>query len=1526
LNPERWKKVEEVFDAVLDRAPAERPAFLAGVCAGDQSLRHDVETLIRSYEAAGTFMDAPILGPGVELERTTDPGPGPSSIGRRIGSYRLTKEIGRGGMGAVYLAIRADDEFQKRVAIKLVKRGMDTDFILRRFRQERQILASLDHPYIARLLDGGTTDDGLPYFVMEYIEGLPLTNYCDTQCLSTTDRLKLFLKVCSAVQHAHQNLVIHRDLKPSNVLVTDEATPKLLDFGIAKLLNPELGAQTLDPTTLAMRLMTPEYASPEQVRGDSVALTSDIYSLGVLLYELLTGHRPYRLRNHTTEELARVICEQEPERPSIVIDLVETVPTKGPRPIEITPESVALLRADSTEKLRRQLSGSVDNVVLKALRKEPHRRYQSADELAEDLDRCLAGTPVLAPAFLPSVASPRLEISESPTGPRSIAILPFRTLKSEDSSDEYLGMGMADALITKLSNIRRIVVRPTSSIIKYFEGEQNAVVAGNELNVDFVLDGRVQRMSGRVRVTVQLVRVRDGAPLWAEKFDEKFTDIFSVEDSISEKVAQALMPRLSGEEIELLRKRETDNTEAYQCYLQGRFFWNKFTEDGFGRALELFNQAVHLDPEYALAYVGLADYFNWAAIFGIGPPREYFPQARAAALKALELDESLAEAHAAYAFTMLCYDWDISGAEHRFRIAIELNPNSALAHQWYANLLTAQGRFDEAIAEVKNAQALNPFSLMDRSMTGWTYYQARQYDLATQELEQVLELDRNFGHATMILGTTLAHRGHYDRAISTLRRAIDLLDGSIVSLWMLGYTLAIANKRTEALAILNRLKLLSEEIYVSPYSIAMVYVGLGEKDLAFDWLEKAFQDRDEWLIWLGTEPKLDTLRSDARFGDLLQRVGIKGKQPELVDRVAQHDSLFVGTGGTKGNNGLQGVKQETLLSGDQPELVRDKDTDSSASIDLVASDNPRKSSKVSVPFYLAGFLVLIILVAFAVYQMRTAAHVAFLDNTRAVKLTTNGTARTAAFSRDGKHIVYTVEEAGKQSLWVRQLSAQTPIRLLPPSEVDYKGAVFTSDGANIIYASSPKTGRGALYKMPASGGTSTKIIDDVDSAAGVSSDGEFFAFVRSGASHGEDYLFVCNQNGTAQRPVAVRKFPRHFSVSSAPSWSPDGKIVTVVVEDSDKVGFFMSLLNVHLKEGTESIIGSDRMLRIGQTAWVSDGSGIVMTSQLQNSSFEQLQFVSYPLGVVRTLTTDTSDYSGASLPSDSSQLVAIQTQTLTNVWLSQRDALDRATQLTPGVGRYFDISWAPDGKILYSSDASGTADIWEMAADGSDHRQLTFGVGRNYAPAVSPDGRYVVFHSTRSGNWQIWRMNRDGGNVVQVTTGTDDSNWPQVTPDGRWIIYEHVGGGSLASIWRAPIDGGPPVRLSAELAMRPAISPDGQYVAFWQKDQTPGAVWRIAVVQLPEGTYHKSFDVPQSPANGNTNLRWTPDGKSIVYIDYREGTTSFWNQPLNAGATQKINEFTNNQIYAFDIAQDGRYIFSRGLYTNDVVVISDAHR
>jgi eukaryotic-like serine/threonine-protein kinase len=645
-----------------------------------------------------------------------------SMIGRQAGPYRIERELGRGGMGTVYEARRADGEFQHRVAIKLVNAGLDNNFVIKRFRNERQILAALDHPNIGRLLGGGTTEAGEPYFVMEYIEGEPLYKYAGTHHLNIADRLRLFLQICDAVQYAHRKLVIHRDIKPTNIMVSSTGVPKLLDFGIAKLLDPQLVSETTPQTTLGVRLMTIEYASPEQVQAQQVTFRSDVYSLGVILYELLTSHSPYRFRNLLPHEVARAIIEDEPELPSIAV----TRPGSNIPLAFIDREATTLSDNVDTEpqlaaKLREQLAGDLDNIILKALRKEPAQRYESVAALRDDILRHLNGWTVLAPVYAPA----------RKRDVKSIAILPLKILnlgEASDTGEAFLGLGLADAMITRLSGVRSLAVRPTSAVAPYGDEHADPLRAGRELGVDYVLDGRVKTLGNRVRVTLQLLDIQQAANSWADQFDENFSDALALEDSISKKVAESLLPQLTNTGRRRFRKRGTDNPRAFEAYLRGRFFWNRFTPESLPHALAAFEEATKLDPGYALAYVGLADFYNWAAIYGILPASETHPQAREAAQRAIELDDSLGEAYASLGLTISCAECNWEEAEQIFERALELNPNYSLAHEWHSSMLIGTGRFEEGLVEIQRAEELDPLSLRAMTLTSWSLYQMRDYE------------------------------------------------------------------------------------------------------------------------------------------------------------------------------------------------------------------------------------------------------------------------------------------------------------------------------------------------------------------------------------------------------------------------------------------------------------------------------------------------------------------------------------------------------------------------------------------------------------------------------------------------------------------------------------------------------------------------------------------------------------------------------------------------------------------------------
>ncbi|MCP9495265.1 MAG: protein kinase [Pyrinomonadaceae bacterium MAG19_C2-C3] len=1901
MSPEHWKQVEKIFHSALELPKDEREQFIGEACAQDLMLRANVEDLLEHHDSAGSFLESPALGSNAppffapagretQVIEDTPEDSHNSMSGRRVGAYRIVREIGRGGMGAVYLAVRADSAYQKRVAIKLVKRGMDTDFILRRFRNERQILASLDHPNIARLLDGGTTDDGLPYFVMEYIEGQPLYDYCDNHKLTTSERLKLFCQACSAVSYAHQNLVVHRDIKPGNILVTADGTLKLLDFGIAKLLNPELSHDTLAPTATAMRLMTPEYASPEQAQGLPASQASDVYSLGVMLYELLTGHRPYRFARRSAQEIARVICEDEPKRPSDVVGRKEGLLLETNAGSEaVTLEMLCRNRGVSSEDLWRELAGDLDNIVLKALSKKPQRRYTSVEKLCEDLTRHLAGQPVSAQVHS-SASRYRKSNSEDFNEAKSIAVLPLKmvgAIDTENTGDGYLGIGLADALITRLSNVRRISVCPTSSIVRFCHEECDPLEVGRHLGVTHVLEGRIQRASERVRVTVQLISLDEQAPVWAQQFDKQFTDVLDIQDSISEQVAGMLVPQLTGDERRQLAKRGTDDADAFESYIRGRYHWNTFTEEGFAKAIACYYRAIALDPEYALAYTGIADYYNWLGVYGVMPSSECFAAAREAAAKAVEIDDRLAEAYSALGFALIgCgYRWEEAAQQHER--ALELNPSSVVAHAWYALQLAMEARFDEAVSHARRSLELDPMTPFHGYNLGWILHHARRYDESLEVQRKVIEAEPNYGPAHFGLGWSLVQLGRFDEAIAALTRSRELMSGVTFIPAALAVAHAMAGDTAEARRLLDELRATSAKRYVSPYRYALIHAALGEIDEAFACLEKTFELQDAWLAWAGVEATLDVLRDDARFADLLRRMNHPARlQPpenlkvlpakiisnakqvndadatkllssdsvtpsgltseslptnnkeayqlyiagryyatrrtaeglhqaierferaveldtdfalayaeladcyallnwyvepppagafekalhaaqravEADDKLAEahaslgfvkmhyerdwqgaereflqaielkpdnavahrwyafnlsatgrHDeavaeirqaqkisprspviataianvlflacrfdeaiaqcrrALELDSGSmaayvvlrwayeAKGmkTEALAAFEQERVFAGDTPtthakqahvlaacgrydearavlrdllaqreerwitsyeiaviySLLGDKDaafhwlaqaerehavgftfatvdphldnlrsdarfseiikqTDNSTrfiddeAADLQASqrgtsasakkntgvettDEPASQSSEtskSKPLSPQNFrwlkrrkrvwigsvavLVLIIVSSLAVLSRYGLRATSTFQIGQESKLTTTGNAVNAALSPDGKYVAFTTEEAGNQSLWVRQVAVANSVRIVPPAPVEYRGLTFSPDGTYIYYVAVEKSedgkpGRGDLYQVPALGGSSQRIIENVASPVSVSRDGERFAFVRRDAERGKDALMIADKSGHDERQIAAREFPTRLSVSSAPAWFDNDERIAFVVESSDANGFNMQAIGTGIKDNKEFSLTSGRWLDVGQILWLPRESSFLMAAQEEDSSFVQLWRVAYPNGEARKLTNDLSDYRGVSLSANADALVTVQRQTLTSVSLAPEAEPNRLTQITTGAGRFFDLSWTPDNKILYASDASGSGDIWEMESDGTGQKQLTAGAGRNYAPVASADGGAIVFHSNRSGNWQIWRMNRDGSNPVQLTRGSEDSNWAQFTPDGRWIIYEQTGANTPVSIWKLELsEGSEPVRLTDQLSMRPSVSPDGKRFAYWQQDGTANALWRLAVRSFDGAETVKLFQVPQSPTNGATNVRWTQDGSAVMYLDYRDGTTILWRQKLDNSPPQKMLESPGNVlIHSFDLSpQNNQLVLSRGLRVNDVILINNA--
>ena len=482
---------------------------------------------------------------------------------------------------------------------------------------------------------------------------------------------------------------------------------------------------------------------------------------------------------------------------------------------------------------------------------------------------CLAALLVLA-RILPHRGGGAANVQE-PVPIRSLAVLPFQTLGGK-SGDEYLGLGMADALITRLANTGKIIVRPTSAIQKYSRQELSPQAVGLEQGVDTVLDGRIQREVGHVRLTVQLIRVRDGVQLWGESFDKEFTNIFALEDALSERVAQSIRLKLNGEETRRFNKRSTEKPDAYEAYVKGRYFWNKRTDKGLKKGLEYFRQAITLDPNFAEAYVGVADSYATLGLYAILPPKEAFLAAKDAASRALEMDDGLAEAHATLGFIHFYYDWDAADAANEFRRALADNPNYAMAHSWYGEALAAMGRYPEAVAEAHRALEDDPLSLIVGSNAGWTLCLAGNEDQGIQILKKTIEIDPGFPRTHFRLGRAYEQKQMYELAISELEKAVSLSGGDPYYKGSLGHVYAMSKNAIQARKVLQDLRDRSRRQYIPAYAIALVYAGLGDNDPAIRWLEKAYEDRSTAMVFLESDPELSSLRSDPRFELLSQHI------------------------------------------------------------------------------------------------------------------------------------------------------------------------------------------------------------------------------------------------------------------------------------------------------------------------------------------------------------------------------------------------------------------------------------------------------------------------------------------------------------------------------------------------------------------------------------------------------------------------------------------------------------------------------
>ena len=818
--------------------------------------------------------------------------------GTSLGPYEIKSPLGKGGMGEVYLA--HDSRLGRAVALKVLPSDLASDpQRMRRFSQEAKTTSALNHPNLLTIYEIGQ-HESLQFIATEYVDGDTLRTRLAAGPLPYGEVLRIGSQVAEALAAAHEAGIVHRDIKPENIMLRRrDNIVKVLDFGLAKhtdqsmqrrLTDSGASSSTMIQTEANVIVGTGKYMSPEQARGLPVDTRTDVWSLGVVLYEMLAGYPPFT--GETGSDLIVAILDREPAR----------LPDREP---PIPPELQRIIRKALSKDREKRYHTIKDLAVdLESLRLElqlsaEHQRLTSSASLSRQAVVETAQTTrstVTNTAADPSATSSRSSIkwvlagvgalilaiavagylySRRTNGPTidSIAVLPFVNV-GVDPNTEYLSDGITESIIDSISQLPNLAVIARSSVFRYKGREIDPQAVAKELGVRAVLTGRITQRGDTLSISTELVDASNNHRIWGERYERQLSDILLVQSDIARDISENLRSKLTGEEQKRVVKRYTENAEAYQAYLKGRYHWNKRTAADLNKSIEYYNQAISIDPSYALAYSGLAESYLVLPDYTNIPSQEAHPKSKAAALKALQLDDTLAEAHAALGGVKIDSEWDFVGAENELKRAIELNPNYATGHHWYAQYLSVMGRHEEALKEIRRAQELDPLSLIINAVFGDTYIKARRYDDAIVQLGKTVEMDQNFIRSYRYLANAYIEKGMYAEAIGATQTAATLSGEQPEQAAKKAAELKAAYAASGAKGYWEKQLEYAKSAKGSPYTIASIYARLGNKEEALEWLDRAFRERDPYVVYLKIDPQFDALRSDQRSLDLMRQIGL----------------------------------------------------------------------------------------------------------------------------------------------------------------------------------------------------------------------------------------------------------------------------------------------------------------------------------------------------------------------------------------------------------------------------------------------------------------------------------------------------------------------------------------------------------------------------------------------------------------------------------------------------------------------------